>query len=118
MFFLGSKSYYSLCLHGIPLTKLTVNIVAAIILGAIGTKLYAQHNQDGSLIGIGAFDQTKPVSIGGINVFGDGTSPYWIEHQIPIFINQQVTASLEFQVPGLQPAEIMEAEFFTEPMEA
>ena len=50
-------------------------LFAAIILGAIGTELYAQHNQDGSLIGIGAFDQTKPVSIGGINVFGDGHLP-------------------------------------------
>ena len=87
-------------------------LFAAIILGAIGTELYAQHNQDGSLIGIGAFDQTRAVSIGGINVFGDGTSPYWIEHQVPIFINQKATASLEFQIPGLRPAEIIEAEFF------
>ena len=52
------------------------------------------------------------MSIGGINVFGDGTSPYWIEHQIPVFINQQETASFEFQVPGLRPAEIIEADLF------
>jgi len=87
-------------------------LFAALILGAIGTELYAQQNQEGSLIGIGAYDQTRTTSIGGINVFGDGTSPYWIEHQVPIFINQQATASLEFQVPGLRPAEIIEAEFF------
>ena len=87
-------------------------LFAAIILGAIGTELYAQHNQDGSLNAIDAFDQTRTASVGGINVFGDGTSPYWIEHLVPIFINQQETASLEFQVPGLRPAEIIEAEFF------
>ena len=69
-------------------------LFAAIILGAIWTELYAQQNQNGSLIGIGVFEQTKASSIGGINVFTDGTSPYWIVHQVPIFIKQQATASL------------------------
>lgn len=52
-------------------------LFAAIILGAIGTELYAQQNQEGSLIGIGAYNQTRTASIGGINVFGDGISPYF-----------------------------------------
>ena len=44
-------------------------LFAAIILGAIGTELYAQQNQDGSLNTIDAFDQTRSISIGDIRDF-------------------------------------------------
>ena len=84
----------------------------ALFTGAIGTELYAQKNQEESFIGLDVIGETKTTSLVDFNIFGDGNSPYWIEHQIPVFINQQETASFEFQVPGLRPAEIIEADLF------
>ena len=75
----------------------------------MGTELYAQHNQ---MVHDWNRFLTKQAREYRWNYCLERDISYWIEHQVPIFINQQVTASLEFQVPGLQPAEIMEAEFF------
>lgn len=85
---------------------------AALFIIAVGTQLYAQQNSQFPLAGFDALDQTRAAGIGGINTFADGSTPYWIEHQIPIFISQREAATLEFQAPGLRPAEIMEADFF------
>ena len=84
----------------------------ALFTGAIGPELYAQKNQEESFIGLDVIGETKGISLVDFNIFEDGNSPYWIEHQIPVFINQQETASFEFQVPGLRPAEIIEADLF------
>ncbi len=87
-------------------------LFAALILGATVTELYAQGGQNDVLNGIQSFQLPNSSGIYSDDSMVDPISPYWIEHQIPIFINQQATASLEFQVPGLRPAEIIEAEFF------